>query len=196
MNQFNIKDFSKKIDDSASKLDELIDRASKANNVGDMLDQTNNRLNETLKTLKDIYEDLSILTEQFEQCKKQLSDTAGLWNSTSEDLIQKMDTHNSDLTDKMAQTEIKLNSIASHLTEQFEQCKKQLSDTAGLWNSTSEDLIEKMDTLNSDLADKIAQTEIKLNSIASYTKKILYTIIVFLILGTSYYLYKFKVSIF
>ena len=142
MNQFNIKDFSKKIDDSASKLDELIDRASKVNNVGDMLDQTNNRLNETLKTLKDIYEDLSILTEQ------------------------------------------------------FEQCKKQLSDTAGLWNSTSEDLIEKMDTLNSDLADKIAQTEIKLNSIASYTKKILYTIIVFLILGTSYYLYKFKVSIF
>ena len=142
MNKFNINDFNKKIDDSASKLDELIDRASKANNVGDILDQTNNRLNETLKTLKDIYEDLSILTEQFEQCKKQLSDTAGLWNSTSEDLIQKMDTHNSDLTDKMA------------------------------------------------------QTEIKLNSIASYTKKILYTIIVFLILGTSYYLYKFKVSIF
>ena len=142
MNKFNINDFNKKIDDSASKLDELIDRASKANNVGDMLDQTNNRLNVTLKTLKDIYEDLSILTEQ------------------------------------------------------FEQCKKQLSDTAGLWNSTSEDLIEKMDTLNSDLADKIAQTEIKLNSIASYTKKILYTIIVFLILGTSYYLYKFKVSIF
>ena len=142
MNKFNINDFNKKIDDSASKLDELIDRASKANNVGDILDQTNNRLNETLKTLKDIYEDLSILTEQFEQSKKQLSDTASLLNSTSEDLIQKMDTLNSDLTDKMAQTEIKLDSIASH------------------------------------------------------TKKILYTIIVFLILGTSYYLYKFKVSIF
>ena len=142
MNKFNINDFNKKIDDSASKLDELIDRASKANNVGDILDQTNNRLNETLKTLKDIYEDLSILTEQFEQSKKQLSDTASLLNSTSEDLIQKMDTLNSDLTDKMAQTEIKLDSIASH------------------------------------------------------TKKILYTMIVFLILGTSYYLYKFKVSIF
>ena len=142
MNKFNINDFNKKIDDSASKLDELIDRASKVNNVGDMLDQTNNRLNETLKTLKDIYEDLSILNEQFEQSKKQLSDTASLLNSTSEDLIQKMDTLNSDLTDKMAQTEIKLDSIASH------------------------------------------------------TKKILYTIIVFLILGTSYYLYKFKVFIF
>jgi len=115
MNKFNIDDFNKKIDDSASKLDELIDRASKANNVGGMLDQTNNRLNEalnglneTLKILKDIYVDLSVLINKFEESKKQLSDGAGLFNSTSEDLIKIMDTLSSDITNKMAQFEKKL----------------------------------------------------------------------------------------
>lgn len=111
MNKFNITDFNKKIDDSASKIDELIDRASKANSVTNLLDQTNAGLIDTLNTLKDIYGDLSILTDQFKQNKSQLADSLSLLNSTSENLIKRMDKLNSELSEKIIQIEEALRSV-------------------------------------------------------------------------------------
>lgn len=111
MNKFNITDFNKKIDDSASKIDELIDRASKANSVTNLLDQTNAGLIDTLNTLKDIYGDLSILTDQFKQNKSQLADSLSLLNSTSENLIKRMDKLNSELSEKIIQIEEALKSV-------------------------------------------------------------------------------------
>jgi len=98
MSVTDIDDFDKKVDESAAKIDQLIERVSKATKVGDLLSDASSRQMETLQTLKDIHSDLKSLVKNVGDASQSLSEASKVVASTEPTIVlQKLSAISDDL---------------------------------------------------------------------------------------------------
>ena len=98
MSVTDIDDFDKKVDESAAKIDQLIERVSKATKVGDLLSDASSRQMETLQTLKEIHSDLKSLVKNVGDASQSLSEASKVVASTEPAIVlQKLSAISDDL---------------------------------------------------------------------------------------------------
>lgn len=146
MTNQEITDFEKKVSDSSEKINQLIERVSKANSVGDLLLELNAQHAKTLTSLNELLVDFKNMSGSLKGAADALNTASSVVSSTEPaKIIEKLDAITGSVRALETSFQSKLNDLSSKLS------------------SIEIGLPAKLKEVDQSVASKIKESEIKVN---------------------------------
>ena len=142
-----LAEFDKKIDDTTTKLETLLNEASKIKNVNDLLVARNDHHVESNKLLKSLHDDLKAFSTSISAALEELSSaTAAVRQSDPSRVIEELEAKSKELQDQHLRLEQGIDKVASTLGEKTNTIQKHLllqTEEIGNSKKSNQESLEK-----------------------------------------------------
>ena len=146
MTNQEITDFEKKVSDSSEKINQLIERVSKANSVGDLLLELNAQHAKTLTSLNELLVDFKNMSGSLKGAADALNTASSVVSSTEPaKIIEKLD------------------AITGSVRSMETSFQSRLNDLSSKLSSIEIGLPAKLKEVDQSVASKIKESEIKVS---------------------------------